>query len=97
VHVQACDAEDAPELAVVGANIDEFERIDPYADGFRYPLNRDGSTRSMPNAPEHVNLRQLQDGMEALANFLSCVRMEMSSRIQFELEWNAEQAKMLSL
>lgn len=40
-HIVACGDPAAPELNNVEANLREFESIDPRADGFRYPLNRD--------------------------------------------------------
>jgi hypothetical protein len=50
-HVVQCGDPAAPELSNVEANIREFENIDPWADGFRYPLNRDQTVRSLPNVP----------------------------------------------
>jgi hypothetical protein len=47
-HVVKCGDPGAPELANVEANISEFEKIDPGSDGFRYPLNRDRTARSLP-------------------------------------------------
>lgn len=76
----------APEIATVEANIKEFERIDPYADGFRYPLDRGQAGPSLPNVPDLVNLRVLQDAMEALANFLSAVTSELRRRIEWQIE-----------
>ncbi len=82
-YITRCGDPSAPELAHVEANLREFERIDPGADGFRYPLNRDQTARSMPNVPNTVNLRVLQEGMEALANFFSGVRSELAARIDY--------------
>lgn len=89
-HIIQCGDPDAPELDHVEANLREFERIDPWSDGFRYPLNRDRTARSLPNAPEYVNLAVLHEGMEALANFLSAVRSELGRRQEYNLEMEAE-------
>jgi hypothetical protein len=89
-HIVKCGDPNAPELVNVEANLREFENIDPYADGFRYPLNRDQTARSLPNAPDYVNLRVLHEGMEALANFFSGVRSELAVRLDYKLQMEAE-------
>ncbi len=89
-HIVKCGDPAAPELTNVEENIREFENIDPWADGFRYPLNRDQTARSLPNAPDYVNLRVLHEGMEALANFFSGVRSELGVRLDYKLEMEAE-------
>ena len=70
---------DTPELRNVERGLREFESLDPGADGFRYPLARDGENRSLPGAPEHVNLIQLHESTEALSDFLSAVRTELKT------------------
>jgi hypothetical protein len=65
--------------------------IDPGADGFRYPLNWDRTARSLPNAPEYVNLRILHEAMEALANFLSGVRSELGTRLDYIAQMEADE------
>jgi hypothetical protein len=79
-HIERCGSPDSPELPNVEAVIVEFERIDPGAMGFRYPHSKDGE-RSLPNAPDRVNLRLLHEAMEATANFFDAVRDEMSRRL----------------
>lgn len=91
-HIIRCGAEDAPELSNVEANIQEFEKVDPRAEGFRYPLNRDQDGASMPDAPMTVNLQTLHEGMTALANFLDAVRMALSVRTDAIDEMKAEYA-----
>ena len=78
-------------MANVEDNLKEFDKIDPAADGFRYPLNSDRTLRSMPDAPEHVNLRVLHEAMEAVANFLSSVRSELGARLEYIAQMEAEQ------
>jgi hypothetical protein len=90
-HIIQCGDPEAPELANVEANLREFEVIDPGADGFRYPLNRDRTARSLPNAPEYVNLRILHEAMEALANFLSGVRSELGTRLDYIAQMKADE------
>lgn len=91
-HVLMCGDPAAPELANVEANLVEFENIDPGADGFRYPLNRARTSRSLPNAPEHVNVGALHEAMEALANFLSGVRSELGRRLEYEMQREMDDA-----
>lgn len=94
-HIEKCVPADAPTLANVEANIQDFECIDPGADGFRYPQGKDKNGRSMPNAPGLVNLRVLYEGMTAIANFLEAVRCELSLRRQHVLdrEWFEQQER----
>lgn len=89
-YVLRCGPKNAPEVKNIELNIREFEKIDPYADGFRYPLNKDRSARSMPNVPEYVNLRVLQDAMEALGNFFWGVRIMLSTELECQEEWKSE-------
>jgi hypothetical protein len=44
----------------------------------------------MPSAPDYVNLRVLQEGMEALANIFSGVRSELAARIDYVQQALAE-------
>jgi len=89
-HIIQCGDPNAPELANVEANLREFEHVDPGADGFRYPFNRDRDARSLDRAPDHLNLRVLHDAMEAVANFFDGVRSELSSRSDYLAEMEAE-------
>jgi hypothetical protein len=89
-HIIQCGDPNAPELANVEANLREFEQVDPGADGFRYPFNGDRDTRSLDGVPDKVNLQVLQDSMEALANFFEGVRSELSSRLDYLAEMEAE-------
>ena len=91
--IEQCGDPAAPELTNVQDNLREFETIDPWADGFRYPLNREQTGRSLPNVPEHVNLHVLHQGMEALSNFLSAVRSELGVRLDYTMEMEAEMAR----
>lgn len=74
-----------PEVGNVEANIVEFEKIDPSAQGFRYALDRSGD-RSLATAPEVLNLRVLHDAMEPLATFLSGVSSVLQERLDYMLE-----------
>jgi hypothetical protein len=89
-YIQRCGSPNSPELAHVEATVTEFEGIGPGGDGFRYPLGVDRNGVSLPNAPEQVNLEQLQQAMEAVANFFSAVRTEMGARLDFVRERAAE-------
>ena len=89
-HIAAIGYAKAPELANVENNLREFDLIDRVGDGFRYPLNRAGTLPSLQNAPANVNLRVLHEAMDAVATFLSCVRSEMSARLDYATEYEAE-------
>jgi hypothetical protein len=57
-------------------------KLDPKADGFRYPLAKNGVDASLRLEKEpYVNLRSLHEAMVALANFFDAVRMDMSVRL----------------
>lgn len=84
-HIERCGSPNSPELPNVEAVIEEFEKIDPGAMGFRYPWARDGE-RSLPDAPDRVNLRMLHEAMEATANFFDAVRAEMTQRLDYMSE-----------
>lgn len=88
-YVVACGSEDSPELAIVERQIREFENVDPFASGFRYPLGKKGGS-NLPGAPSHVDLDQFQDAMVRLAEFLECVRMEQSARLDYIRTYYAE-------
>lgn len=90
-HIAECGSDDAPEIANVEAAIKEFQRIDPGADGFRYPSapTRRGGGRSLPNAPDQVNLQTLQTTMLGLSTFFDCVRSEMQVRLDHLWEMQA--------
>lgn len=82
-YIEACGDPNAPELANVEANIHEFEKVDPRADGFRYPRARDGVQPNLTGAPREVNLELLHDAMLAVSNFLDAVQMEQATRLDY--------------
>jgi hypothetical protein len=84
-HIMDLGPAGAPEIINAEETITAFQRIDPGADGFRYPLNTSGG-KNLGTAPERINLVRLQDAMEALANFLSAVRGQLGARLAFFLE-----------
>lgn len=63
----------APELGNVTAIIGEFDALDHDGTGFRYTQSRDGG-RSLPSAPEHINVGLLDETMQRIAGFLDAVR-----------------------
>lgn len=71
-YIVETSSADAPGIAEVEAAIHDFERIDPGADGFRYPFARKSRDGSLHDAPREVNLRNLHDAMAAVATFLDC-------------------------
>lgn len=88
-HITELGDPAAPELANVENNLREFDRIDHAGDGFRYPLNLAGTDRTLGNAPASVNLRVLHEAMAAVGMFLSCVRSELSARLDYVAEYEA--------
>jgi hypothetical protein len=83
----------APELANVEHNIREFDRIDRGGDGFRYTLDVKGKTPNLGNAPANVSLRLLHEAMDAVGTFLSAVRSELSSRLDYVAQYEADCAR----
>ncbi len=77
-HLEQLGDPNAPELANVESNVCEFERIDQFADGFRYPLNRARTEPRLHSPPPTVSLRRLHEAMDAVATFLLCARSEQS-------------------
>jgi hypothetical protein len=63
------------------------------AAGPRYPLNSAGLLPSLQNPPPNVNLRVLHEAMNAVATLLSCVRTELSVRLDYVAELEAEQQR----
>jgi len=72
---------DSPELANVESNINELERIDPYATGFRYLLDRSQKARGLTEHPSDVNLGVLQEAMVALGAFFEGVNSCQSAAL----------------
>ena len=64
--VEHCSAE-TPEMSNVPTTLEELERIDSYACGFRHP------PRVITDPPKPVNLKVLQEAMLALWFFLDAV------------------------
>jgi hypothetical protein len=77
-----------PEVRNVEANIIEFEKIDPSAQGFRYSFDKSG-TRILKTAPDMMNLRVLHEAMMAVANFLSGVSSVLHERWEYAT-WRPE-------
>src|SRR5690606_33395508 len=80
---------ETPILENVESNLREFDRIDRGGDGFRYPLDLDGDP-SLSNATESVSLRALHEAMDAVGTFLSCVGSELSARLDWVTQREAE-------
>jgi hypothetical protein len=74
-----------PEVRNVEANIKEFEKIDPSAEGFRYSLDKKGK-RSLPRAPNLVNLRKLHEAVTAVANLLSGVSSVLQEQLEYMMQ-----------
>jgi len=79
---------DAPELANVEANIEEFEGIDPAAVGFRYSRDKAGTCSALRNPPTTINLAVLHEAMLALSNFFdgvhACQQQALDGLIEAE-------------
>ena len=63
---------EGPEVANVEENILELEGIDPSAQGFRYPVARNGDP-GLKDAPTLLSLRLLHEAMQAVTNLLEGV------------------------
>lgn len=69
------------EFKHVEASIREFEKLDPTASGFRYPLGKNGVDASLKPVEQYVNLRSLHEAMVKIADFFDGVRLGMSVRL----------------
>ena len=58
--------------------------------GFRYPVAKDQTSRSLPIAPALVNLPAFHEALDGVANFLSGVSTELHTRLDYVLEMEAE-------
>lgn len=65
-------------IADAEARLIEFEKIDPGAMGFRYPLAKKRQGPSLPTILAEVNLRRLHESMTELADFLDSAHMALS-------------------
>jgi hypothetical protein len=63
---------EGPEVTNVEVNILELEGIDPSAQGFRYPVERNGDP-GLKGAPTLLSLRLLHEAMQAVTNLLDGV------------------------
>jgi hypothetical protein len=85
-HIVECGPEDDPVLVNVESCLKQFEDIDPWAVGFRYPVKKDLTTASLKNAPPVVNIQGLHEAMLELASFFTCVREEQQRRADYSGE-----------
>ena len=69
-HIVMYGDPNAPELANVAGNIDEFESVDESSTSFRYAPEGVGGLRKLPGT---VNLTALHEAMVAISNFLDAV------------------------
>ena len=72
---------DSPELQNVAATLSELEKIDPYASGWRYPIDLQGVS-SMKKVPDSVSLARFQEAMEAVSLFLECARTQLEAEAE---------------
>lgn len=77
---------DMPGLENVDVVIEQFHRVDPNATGFRYPYGKN-QARSLPNAPDEVNLGAFHESMEKLADFLEVHICGMNAELECRSEW----------
>jgi hypothetical protein len=95
-HIHGLDDEEPPEFTHVDAIIQQIQRVDERADGFRYPTQIGSSKQNLQAVPELVNLSVLHDAMCAVANFLACATTEMEQRLDYRAEMEAEMARYYS-
>lgn len=58
------------DLDAVGECLKQFCIADPHSMSFRYPITKDG--QPTPLSTQHINIRNLYEVMERVANFLDC-------------------------
>lgn len=80
-HVEPHGDSSAPELVNVGAIVAEFDALDRDGTGFRYQESLAGG-RSLPTAPEHINVGLLDETMQRIATFLDAVRSAQRAGLQ---------------
>ena len=67
-------------------HIKQLAAVDPYADAWRFPMNRDGTEPTLLKLPSLVNVRQMHETMEVTAHFLDCVRSELMNRANYVMD-----------
>ena len=81
------------ELEAVDEAIAEFTAVDPTSQAFRYPTDREGK-RSLAADLRYINLRNLAEVMERIANFFDSAAMMISVYLEqkrdVEREYGAE-------
>jgi hypothetical protein len=68
------------EFETIKRIIDQFSRIDPTSQGFRYPIDKKGKP-SFPEEFRHVNLGHLSKTLSGIAVFFSNLEISISYRL----------------
>jgi hypothetical protein len=77
------------DLEAIDEAITQFCTIDPTSQAFRYPVLK-GGDKSIPSDVRYINLRQLSDVMEKIANFLDSAATEISVYLDYKHEMDRE-------
>jgi hypothetical protein len=77
---------DSVDLSTVQALVLEMHEADQYSDGFRYPTTK--TTKKKEGAPfdfgdRGIDLSNVREVMQGLANFFECTSLEFSQRDEF--------------
>jgi hypothetical protein len=68
------------EFDTVKQIINQFSKIDPNSEGFRYPINRNGQ-QSLPAEFHHINLGHLAKTLSGIAKFLDNLQINILYRL----------------
>jgi hypothetical protein len=84
-----CDSSD-DSFQAVSACIDELASVDPNSTSFRYAKNLRGDTPVLILMQDGLDLKQLHDVMNGIANFFECVDLELTHRKEaiFDGSWS---------
>lgn len=91
-HLALMGEVDEPPCSVAEVMFEEWQVIDPGADGFRYASTRNGSN-SLDRVPDHIDPDHIDRSMKGLFNFLDGVLCELSVMEDFFFEHESSMSR----
>src|SRR5262249_17337320 len=76
-------AQNEPTIANITRVIDQFHKVDPRAEEFRYPTRMKDGTNTLTDLPRVVNFAELNETMQGLWNVLMAASFEIRRRLDF--------------
>jgi hypothetical protein len=80
-------------IQAVQKAVHELHDVDPFCEGFRYPIAKVTGRPSLERAPSLVNLHEFNDVMTRTATLLDCAATEQRNRLDYAMEGWVEEAR----